>query len=89
MRVRTDFGLYSFDWLFQSSVHLYSPACKYYDMIHSNLIIKDGIYGMLSNMDKKKMLQVTLEKPDLPIGLDQKLDEILPLSQQNTPINSE
>jgi hypothetical protein len=45
---------------------------------------------MLSNADKKKLLSnFDPAKPDLQSGLNQKLDEILALLKQNSPINSE
>ena len=60
------------------------------NLMHSNISITDGVYGMLSNVDKKKLLSnFNPEKPDLASGLNQKLDEILTLLKQNTPTNSE
>ncbi len=60
------------------------------NLMHSNISITDGIYGMLSNADKKKLLSnFNPDKPDLQSGLNQKLDEILVLLKQNTPIKSE
>lgn len=45
---------------------------------------------MLTNTYKKKLLSnFDPAKPDLQSGLDQKLDEILALFKQNTPMNSE
>ncbi|HEY60841.1 MAG TPA: site-specific integrase [Anaerolineae bacterium] len=60
------------------------------NLMHSNISITDGIYGMLSNADKKKLLSnFNPEKPELTTDLNQKLDEIITLLKQNTPINSE
>lgn len=60
------------------------------NLMHSNISITDGIYGMLSNADKKKLLSTfNPEKNDLSMGVNQKLDEIISLLKQNTPINSE
>lgn len=60
------------------------------NLMHSNISITDGIYGMLSNADKKKLLSdFNPEQSTVSKGLSQKLDEILTLLKQNTPINSE
>jgi len=60
------------------------------NLMHSNISITDGIYGMLSNTDKKKLLSdFTPGQTELPSGLNQKLDEILTLLKQNTPKNPE
>ena len=58
--------------------------------MHANISITDGIYGMHSNVEKKKLLSnFNPEKTDLANGLNQKLDEILTFLKKNTPINSE
>jgi integrase len=60
------------------------------NLMHSNISITDGIYGMLSNADKKKLLSnFDPSRPEIQSGLDQKLDEILDLLKQNTPNNLE
>lgn len=60
------------------------------NMMHSNISITDGIYGMLSNTDKKKLLSNFIpEQTELSNGLNQKLDEIFAFMKQNTPKNSE
>jgi integrase len=56
------------------------------NLMHSNISITDGIYGMLSNTDKKKLLSdFNPGQTENPSGLDQKIDEILSLLRQNTP----
>ncbi|PKN96987.1 MAG: hypothetical protein CVU42_17645 [Chloroflexi bacterium HGW-Chloroflexi-4] len=60
------------------------------NLMHSNISITDGIYGMLSNGDKKKLLSsFSPATSSAPTDLNQKLDEILSLLKQNTPIKSE
>jgi len=58
--------------------------------MRSNISITDGIYGMLSNADKKKLLlNFNPENSHQTSNLDQKVDEILGILKQNTPNNSE
>ncbi len=60
------------------------------NLMHSNISITDGIYGMLSNGDKKKLLSnFNPVTSSAPTELNQKLDEILTLLKQNTPVKSE
>ena len=60
------------------------------NLMHSNISITDGIYGMLSNADKKKLLSnFNPEQTIISKDMNQKLDEILTFIKQNTPINSE
>ena len=50
------------------------------NLMHSNISITDGIYGMLSNTDKKKLLfDFNPGQTENHTDLDQKLDEILNL----------
>jgi len=52
--------------------------------MHSNISITDGIYGMLSNTDKKKLLSdFNPEQVEQSYDLNQKIDEILNLLKRN------
>lgn len=58
------------------------------NLMHSNISITDGIYGMLSNIDKKELLSNFItEKPILPGGVNQKLDEIIGLLKNKSQRN--
>ncbi len=58
--------------------------------MHSNISTTDGIYGTLSNADKKRLLSnFNPENTKQTSNLDQKLDEILSILKQNTPNNLE
>jgi len=58
--------------------------------MHSNISVTDGIYGMLSNDDKKKMLsKFDLNNSNSSNDINKNLDEVLTLLKQNTPIYSE
>ena len=60
------------------------------NLMHSNISITDGIYGILSNDDKKKLLSdFDLNNSNSSNDINKKLDEVLTLLKQNTPINSE
>ncbi len=60
------------------------------NLMHSNISITDGIYGILSNDDKKKLLsKFDLNNSNSSNDINKKLDEVLTLLKQNTPINSE
>ena len=54
------------------------------NLMHSNISITDGIYGMLSNTDKKKLLSdFNPEQVEQSYDLNQKIDEILNLLKRN------
>ena len=60
------------------------------NLLHSNISISDGTYGMLSNDDKKNLLMdFDLDKPNSSNDINKKLDEVLSLLKKNSPINSE
>jgi len=60
------------------------------NLMHANISTTDGIYGILSNDDKKKLLsKFDLNNSNSSDDINKKLDEVLTLLKQNTPINSE
>ena len=60
------------------------------NLMHSNISITDGIYGIFSHEEKKKLLSnFNSDNNSLQNDLTQKIDEILILLKQNTPNNPE